>query len=83
MIDTIKAHIRADDFTFTDHALRQMLKCAISDGEVVEAILNDDIIENYPKDKYGPSCLIYGLTSRGRVLHVQCSYPVSRDYHSV
>jgi hypothetical protein len=26
-------------------------------------------------DKYGPSCLIFGLTSRGRPLHVQCTYP--------
>ncbi|MEJ5310986.1 MAG: DUF4258 domain-containing protein [Anaerolineae bacterium] len=25
--------------------------------------------------KYGPSCLVFGMTSQGRPIHVQCSYP--------
>jgi hypothetical protein len=41
----------------------------------VEAILSGDIIEEYPEDKYGPSCLILGKTKMGRPLHVQCSLP--------
>ncbi|WP_204102748.1 MULTISPECIES: DUF4258 domain-containing protein [Spirulina sp. CCY15215] len=32
-------------------------------------------IENYPDDKYGASCLILGLTSTNRPLHIQTSYP--------
>jgi hypothetical protein len=75
MIDSIKACIQATSFTFTDHALRQMLKRRISDTDVTEAVLADEIIEDYPHDKYGPSCLIYGRTKSGRPLHVQCSYP--------
>jgi hypothetical protein len=35
--------------------------------------MSGEIIENYPKDKYGPSCLIYGGTKEGKILHVQCS----------
>jgi len=35
-----------------------MLKRNISDLEVVEAILNGEVIEDYPLDKYGPSCLV-------------------------
>jgi hypothetical protein len=34
-----------------------------------------EIIEDYPDDKYGPSCLILGFTRGGRPLHIQCSYP--------
>ena len=34
-----------------------------------------EIIEYYPDDKYGPSCLILGHTRLGRPLHVQCSHP--------
>jgi hypothetical protein len=34
-----------------------------------------EIIEDYPEDKYGPSCLILGFTKTGRPLHIQCSYP--------
>jgi len=34
-----------------------------------------DVIEVYPEDKYGPSCLIFGVTRAGRPVHVQCSDP--------
>jgi len=45
----------------------------ISPEEIKCVILSGEIIEDYPKDKYGPSCLIYGITEEGRILHVQCS----------
>ena len=34
-----------------------------------------EIVEDYPDDKYGPSCLIFGYTQAGKPLHIQCSYP--------
>ena len=36
---------------------------------------NKFVIEDYPSDKYGPSCLILGFTKTDRPIHVQCSYP--------
>lgn len=36
-----------------------------------------ETIEEYPDDKYSPSCLIYGKTDTGRDLHVQLSLPSS------
>jgi hypothetical protein len=36
-------------------------------------VLNGEIIEEYPQDKYGPSCLVYGKTNAGKVLHAQVS----------
>jgi hypothetical protein len=42
---------------------------------VEQAILgNPSIIEDYPNDKYGPSCLVLGYTEAKRPLHIQCSY---------
>ena len=41
--------------------------------DVKHAILPGEVIEDYPKDKYDPSCLIYGITKQGKILHVQCS----------
>jgi hypothetical protein len=38
-------------------------------------ILNGEVIEDYPDDKYGASCLICGFTSAGRPIHLHCSYP--------
>lgn len=44
----------------------------VTDQEVREVILGAEaeVIEEYLRDKYSPSCLVYGLTARGRVLHV-------------
>ncbi len=45
-------------------------------AELEEAIGGQsEIIEDYPEDKYGPSCLVLGFRKAGRPLHVQCSYP--------
>ena len=43
--------------------------------EVYEAFLESEIIEDYPEDKYGPSCLVFGKTKSNRPLHVQCTHP--------
>ena len=42
------------------HAFERSLERAISPDEIKSAILTGEIIEDYPKDKYGPSCLICG-----------------------
>lgn len=34
-----------------------------------------DLVEDYPEDKYGPSCLILGFTKAMRPLHVLVSHP--------
>ena len=47
----------------------------ISVREIREAIQTAILIEDYPDDKYGPSCLLLGFTLAARPLHVQCSYP--------
>ncbi|WP_375419137.1 DUF4258 domain-containing protein [uncultured Hymenobacter sp.] len=33
------------------------------------------LVETYPADRYGPSCLVFGYTAAGRPLHVVCSCP--------
>lgn len=74
-IQPIQQIARQANLVFTEHAIRQMARRSISVDEVSEAILSGEIIEDYPDDKYSPSCLILGSTQRGRVLHVQCSAP--------
>jgi hypothetical protein len=56
----IQNAVREDNIFFTEHTARQMAKRNISDDEVVMTISSGEIIEEYPADKYGPSCLIYG-----------------------
>lgn len=75
MIEQIRTKIQAGQFEFSKHAVDQSILRQISVQELREAIANGEIIEDYPEDKYGPSCLILGYTQAGRPLHIQCSYP--------
>jgi hypothetical protein len=75
MIDEIRKKIREGHYEYSQHAVDQSVIRMISTREVQEAILHGKIIEDYPDDKYGPSCLIYGKTKNGWPIHVQCSYP--------
>lgn len=52
-----------------------MVERNIDQNEIEEAVLNGEIIEYYPKDKYSPSCLIFGKTRQDRPIHVVCSLP--------
>ena len=72
----IRTKIEGRQYEFSRHAVDQSIIREISVAEVEEAVLGrSEIIEDYPDDKYGPSCLILGFTEAGRPLHVQCSYP--------
>ena len=74
-LQEIQEAVRQGRVFFTDHAVRQMAARAIMDSEAIETLLNGEIIEEYPDDKYGPSCLVYGDTQAERPLHVLCSVP--------
>ena len=57
------------------HAVRQMIGRNISPQEATQSVLAGEVIEDYPDDKYGPSCLVFGRTESQRALHVQCTHP--------
>lgn len=76
MLEEIQGKILRRQYEFSKHALDQSIIRQIAVSEVEEAIANQsEMIEDYPNDKYGPSCLILGFTQANRPLHVQCSYP--------
>jgi hypothetical protein len=75
LIDEIREKIEAGQFEFSKHAVDQSIIRRISVKEIQELFDDAEVIEDYPEDKYGPSCLILGKTSDGRLLHIQCSYP--------
>lgn len=72
----IVSKIKSRQYEFSKHAVDQSVVRNISIIDMEQAISeNALIIEDYPSDKYYPSCLILCYTSKGRPLHVQCSYP--------
>jgi hypothetical protein len=73
--DALRAIFERKSFLLTQHASDRAAQRVIRSDEIVETVVNGAVIEDYPDDKYGPSCLILGNTDAGRILHVQISYP--------
>lgn len=72
----IQEKFAREEFEFSRHALDRTVLRMISVQEIREAIEHAELLEDYPDDKYGPSCLLLGFTQTGRVFHLQCSYPL-------
>ena len=72
-ITAIRRKILAGAWEFSRHAVDQCLLRSIPIGDIRECLLGGEVIETYPNDKYGPSCLVLGRTAGGRILHVHCS----------
>jgi hypothetical protein len=60
---------------FLPHALRQMLRPnrIIHNAEIRQVIADGEIIEDYPQDARGHSCLLLGHGEGGRPIHVVCA----------
>lgn len=60
---------------FTTNSLNQMSspRRMISRDEIREVITKGDVIEDYPDDPRGHSCLMGGKTMKQRTVHVVCS----------
>ena len=75
MIEQLRQKISRGQMEFSLHAVRQMVERDISPEGVAQTVLAGEVIEDYPDDKCGPSCLVCGMTKSSRVLHVQCTHP--------
>ncbi|MBC8151787.1 MAG: DUF4258 domain-containing protein [Bacteroidetes bacterium] len=75
MLDNIRSKVRDELFELSAHALTRSSQRHVRLEEITDAILSGELIENYPEDRHGPSCLILGYTQNGRPLHIQCSHP--------
>ncbi|MBX3050556.1 MAG: DUF4258 domain-containing protein [Caldilineaceae bacterium] len=75
LVDDIRNKVASGEFEYSQHATDQSLLRQISVTELRQAIRVAQMIEDYPHDKYGPSCLLLGFSNAGRPLHIQCSYP--------
>jgi hypothetical protein len=76
-IDWIKSRVSDAEYEFSSHAddERQAEKISISEIEV--ALLQGEIIEDYPTDPRGHTCLILGYGSEGYPIHIVCGRTLS------
>ena len=75
MIEQIRGKFQRGLVEYSLHAVRRMIAREIAPAEILECVMAGEVIEDYPEDKYGPSCLIFGKTKSGRALHFQSTYP--------
>lgn len=73
-INNIIESIRANRIRITDHADEEAQVDKLSFGEILFSVIQGEIIEDYPKDKPYPSCLIFGQNFRGEPIHSVWAY---------
>jgi len=70
----IKELAENDRISFKKHAVLRMFQRNIFVDEVREALINGEIIEDYPKDRALPSYLVLGYIEKLRPLHIVVAY---------
>lgn len=77
LLGSIRAEFLEGRYRFTLHAVQEATRVRIAVDDVASAVLDENavIIEDYPEDPRGPSCLILGWTQSGNPLHLVVAYP--------
>ena len=77
LLDQLQNSVRNGDYELTAHASNQLIERHILAGDIEDAVLSGEaeVIEDYPDDMRGASCLVLGFASGDRPIHVQFSYP--------
>ncbi len=68
-INQLRRYYDANMVFMTQHAENRSRMRNITQDDIKTCIMNGEIIEQYPDDYPYPSCLVYGKTEDGRVIH--------------
>jgi len=71
-ISYVKERVRHGRYRISFSHTEKLRQRKIEIRELEEAIFTGEMIENYPTDPRGSSCLILGYTQRDRPLHIVC-----------
>lgn len=66
--------IRNDKIRVTDHAYEEAQSDRLSFDEIIASVLNGKTIEQYPKDKPFPSCLVHGFNYKREPIYTVWGY---------
>ena len=82
IIQHLQARVRERNYRLTSHAEREREADHITVQEVEEAVLSEacEIIEDYPTDPRGHSCLILGWTHVGLPIHLVCGHLSEEEF---
>ncbi len=72
-IQEIREKIERYEYEISFHAEKERYAEDIAISDLENAIFTGEILEDYPDDKRGPSCLVLGY-SQNRPIHTVCGY---------
>lgn len=73
MMQDVRKLCTGETLFMTQHSHDRCRERGISYQDIVSAVMNGRIIEQYPTDTPFPSCLILGVSTRKKLLHLVCS----------
>ena len=76
-IRAIKERFSSDEYEISFHAEKERYAEDIKDSDIENIISNCEIIEDYPDDTRGSSCLILDY-SEGRPIHIVCGLTLTK-----
>ena len=65
----IREQVRSDRYEFSLHAEHEREDEHILVEELEQSVLSGELLEDYPGDPRGHSCLVLGFTQAGRAIH--------------
>ena len=71
-ISDVKERVKHGRYRISFSHTEKLRQRKIEIRELEEAVSTGEIIEDYPTDPRGPSCLILGYTQGDRPLHIVC-----------
>ena len=72
-IREIQERVKKGEYEISFHAEKERYAEDITIPDLETAILNGEILEDYPDDLRGPSCLVLGY-SQNSPIHIVCGY---------
>lgn len=72
-IAKVQNKIRKEEYEISVHAEKERYAEDITLNDIETAVCNGEILEDYPDDPRGSSCLILGY-SENRPIHIVCGY---------
>jgi len=77
-IRTVQEKVSQGDYEISYHAEKERYAEDISLADIEATILKGEVLEDYPDDPRGESCLILGY-AEARPIHIVCGYTSTRS----
>lgn len=76
-LKVIRQKVKSKEYDLSEHAHKERQEERITTEEIEQILLKGSIIEKYPNDPRGSSCLVGGLV-KNRPIHAVCGFRGSR-----